>query len=99
MTMKIKRFDDILNESRVTSNSKILKKLKASYAIGVKKEDTDRFLTILSTFDSLEIPGSGTIPQFTANINYFILFGDKVIHTTVPTFGGTDFKVFTPNIY
>ena len=97
---KLIEYTSFLNERIGRENEHvILKNLRAGFAICVYKDNFNEFFDIIqdaawirfNRIDDDEILNS---------INeklYFVLFGDVLLHTTEPKFGGHDLEVFTPS--
>jgi hypothetical protein len=102
----IKKFNESLEESNILDKNSIGEwglgryskahflsdKLNAGYAIGLLGSDIDRFFDILKDMSWIKI---GTSEHFNKdNKYYFVLFGDRLLHSDKPYFGGNELKVY-----
>lgn len=66
-------------------------KLKKGFAISVSKEDINTFFDILKDITWIEIPKGSE--HYTNSTYYFVLFGNRLLHSDNPYFGGTKLDV------
>lgn len=95
---KIVDYANFLNEIKVSENI-IIQNLKRGFAICVYKEDFTEFFDILESAGWIRFTkiDDEEILKSIGEKLYFVLFGDVVLHTTEPKFGGHDLEVFTPS--
>lgn len=67
-------------------------KLKNGFAISVSEKDIDIFFDILKDITWMELP-KGT-EHYKDSIYYFVLFGNRLLHSDKPYFGGTKLEVY-----
>jgi hypothetical protein len=71
-------------------------RLKDGFAINISKDDVDKFFDILKDITWIELPKSSE--HYTNSRYYFVLFGDRLLHSDKPYFGGNELEVYTPSI-
>jgi hypothetical protein len=71
-------------------------KLKDGFAINVSKENVDNFFTILKDITWIDLPKSSD--HYTSDRYYFVLFGNRLLHSDKPYFGGNELEVYTPSL-
>jgi hypothetical protein len=72
----------------------ILNKLMNGFAVEVDSENIEEFLSIMSNQKGIESPKYSTeykLPKY-----FFVVLGDKLLHTHHPTFGGFDLRIYKP---
>lgn len=70
-------------------------KLLNGFAIEVEPKDISKFLSLLNSLDTgFEVPKNS--PEYNVK-TYFILIGERILHSHLPKFGKYEFRVYRPN--
>lgn len=81
-------------ETGKTNAFYIMSKLMNGYAIEVPGSKIEKLVEVLSKYsDEFDIPNYKNM----GNTKYFLMIGDKLIHTDIPSFGLYDLAIFRPN--
>lgn len=72
-------------------------RLKDGFAINISSEDIDKFFNILKDITWIKLP-KGLEHYNNEDRYYFVLFGDRLLYSDKPYFGGSELEVYTPSI-
>lgn len=83
------------NEGKYDKAHSFADKLKNGFAISVSKENIEDFFNILRDILWIEVP---EYTEYYSNERYyFVLFGNRLLHSDKPYFGGNKLEVYTPS--
>ena len=98
----LKKFNELpnknlkkFNEGKYDKAHSFANKLKNGFAISVSKENIEDFFNILRDILWIEVP------EYTEHYSneryYFVLFGNRLLHSDKPYFGGNKLEVYVPS--
>ncbi len=90
------RTDGDLGKGKYAKAHHFADKLKDGFAISISRDYVGKFFDILKDITWIEIPKSPE--HYTNDVYYFVLIGNRLLHTNRPSFGGYELEVYTPSI-
>lgn len=88
--------EDAIRE-RYSIANKFSDRLQTGLAICVFKKDINDFFETMEIIEWIILPSSNSRELYSNEKYYFVLFGDRLLHTDRPFFGGFELEVYTPS--